>query len=142
MIRLYSCNIVSRVSMTGKCIQMLQVSVIPLYIKHGQRGVKSCGSSIVLLSLRLCSRECVYGGEVGSEGVQRAGERRVVTMGSVQEWRWRGCIQEAATQLLINSCENQRKDAFLSLEEKKRKIFSLHTIYLFSEIRKRLKSGP
>lgn len=38
-------------------------------------------------------------------GEQQAEGKRVVTMGSVQEWRGQGHIQVAAAPLLINSCE-------------------------------------
>lgn len=60
-------------------------------------------------------------------GEQRAEGRRVVTMGSVQEWRRQGCVQVAATQLPINSCETlqgQLKDLLFSLDEK-----SLHSVH-------------
>lgn len=69
-------------------------------------------------------------------GEQRAGGRRVVTMGPVQEWRRQGRVQVAATQLLINSCESPVGEAlYFSLEEK-----SLRTVHnVFFEVINRLK---
>lgn len=74
--------------------------------------VENCGCSTVSLSVRLWSRQW---------GEQRAEGRRVVTMGSVQEWRRQGRVQVAATQLPINSCETlqgQLKELLFPLDEK------------------------
>lgn len=73
-------------------------------------------------------------------GEQRAERRRVVTMGSVQEWRRRGRVQVAATQLLINFCETPPRpveEAFILLEEKC--LPSANNVFL--EVTKAFKSG-
>lgn len=84
-----------------KCCAILSIDLfyfIFFFLKHNKENVERKVAGAVMF---YCRRgRCSW-----PWGEQQAEGKRVVTMGSVQEWRGQGHIQVAAAPLLINSCE-------------------------------------